>query len=61
MIIYMILRCAFHRSGVSMSGGVSSASGPIGDFVFATGGDANEKILKFGCLIFCINFVNVMS
>ena len=61
MVIYMILRCSFHASRVGVGGCVGSSGGPIGDFVLARGGHSDEKILKFGCLIFCINFINLMG
>ena len=61
MVIYMILRCSFYASRVGVGGCVGSSGCPIGDFVLASCGYANEKILKFGCLIFCINFINLMG
>ena len=61
MVIYMVLRSAFHAPRVGVGGGVGSASGPIRDFVLAARSNAHEEVLKLGCLIFRINFVDVMS
>lgn len=61
MVIYMVLRSAFHAPGVGVGGGIGSACGPIRDFVLAAGSNAHEQVLKFGCLIFRINVIDVMS
>ena len=57
----MVLRSAFHAPRVGVGGGVGSASGPIRDLVLAASSNAHEEVLKFGCLIFRINFVDMMS
>lgn len=57
----MVLRSAFHAPRVGVGGGVGSASGPIRDFVLAAGSNAHEEVLKFSCLIFRINVVDMMS
>ena len=61
MVIYMVLRSAFHAPGVCVGGGVGSPSGPICDFVLTAGSNSHEEILEFGCLIFRINVVDMVS
>ena len=57
----MVLRSAFHASRVGVGGGVGSSCGPICDFVLTAGSNAHEEVLEFGCLIFRINVVDMVS